>query len=108
MNSNAKNQDSASQGQCSTNDGYDLKAEVQALDEIIAFLRARIEYREKMVSKRARERNFWDEFIDVNSTPMGHDYSAESTPWDLLSEAWSTVGTHLSMAMGSFRRATGG
>ncbi len=87
------------------NQAIPIEENVEVLSEIIEYLDAVIEARERARRGLVPERTFWDELIDVNCTPMGQDYDYEpEETWDILFDVWQTVGVLLSDAMSIYRR----
>ena len=81
----------------------DLQKQIKVLDELIEHLQYAAKAREKVKEGWIPKQSFWDEFMDVNSTPMGQDIEyGDDAYWHHLHGLWYLVGAYLSEAMSSY------
>jgi len=84
---------------------YDLEKQLKAMDRFLDLHESNILRMETPVTVLNPERNFFDEFIDIQCTPAGQNFPFQYTgAWDGFFEAWKLVGSLLSNAMSSFEQ----
>ncbi len=78
----------------------DLQKQVKVLDRVIERMQLADRAREKVRDGWAPRQTFWDEFIDVNCTPMGQDEGYdEDAYWSTLDGIWHLAGAYMAEAM---------
>ena len=81
----------------------DLQKQIKVLDRVIERLQNAAKARRKVREGWIPKQNLWDEFIDVNCTPMGQDIEyGDDAYWHNLHGLWYLVGAYLSEAMSSY------
>lgn len=81
----------------------DLQKQVKVLDRVIERIQLADSAREKVREGWAPRQTFWDEFIDVNCTPMGQDEEyGEDAYWSTLDGIWHLAGAYMAEAMAPY------
>lgn len=79
---------------------HDLQKQIEILDRVIEHLQCATKARKKVREGWIPKETFWDEFIDVNCTPMGHDTEyGEDAYWHSMQGIWYLVGAYMAEAM---------
>jgi hypothetical protein len=82
---------------------HDLRKQIEILDRVIEHLQYAAKARKKVREGWIPKETFWDEFIDVNCTPMGQDTEyGKDAYWHSMQGIWYLVGAYLTEAMSMY------